>query len=117
MHHDLLHAAFFPIHEGDSALCAAVRLLPFICFFIFFVMVVSTSLPVISRHNLYYLIGGSLIVAGYSLLYTIDTTTPNSDIYGYEILVMAGIGLCWQNAYAAAVVNVPSKDSSKPWGL
>ncbi|RFU26287.1 hypothetical protein B7463_g10061, partial [Scytalidium lignicola] len=108
---------FFQFTKGDSALRAAVRLLPFICFFIFFVMVAGASLPVIGRYNLYYLIGGGLIVTGGSLLYTIDTTTPNSRIYGYEILVAAGGGLCWQNAYAVAVVNVSSKDSSKALGF
>jgi hypothetical protein len=108
---------FFQFTKGDSALRAAVRLLPFICFFIFFVMVAGASLPVIGRYNLYYLIGGGLIVTGGSLLYTIDTTTPNSRIYGYEILVAAGGGLCWQNAYAVAVVNVSLKDSSKALGF
>jgi hypothetical protein len=108
---------FFQFTKGDSALRAAVRLLPFICVFIFFVMAAGASLPVIGRYNLYYLAGGCLIVTGTSLLYTINTTTPSGRIYGYEIMVAAGTGLVWQNAYAVAVAKVSPEDSSKALGF
>jgi hypothetical protein len=108
---------FFQFTKGDSALRAAVRLLPFICTFIFFVMAAGATLPIIGRYNLYYLIGGLLIVAGTSSLYTINTTTPSGRIYGYEIMVAAGTGLVWQNAYAVAVAKVSPRDSSKALGF
>jgi hypothetical protein len=108
---------FFQFTKGDSALRAAVRLLPFICVFIFFVMAAGASLPVIGRYNLYYLAGGCLIATGTSLLHTINTTTPSGQIYGYEIMVAAGTGLVWQNAYAVAVAKASTKDSSKALGF
>jgi hypothetical protein len=40
---------FFQFTRGDSALQAAIRLLPFICTFIFFVMLAGGSLPVVGR--------------------------------------------------------------------
>jgi hypothetical protein len=108
---------FFQFTEGDSALRAAVRLLPFICTYIFFVMAAGGSLPVVGRYNLYYLVGGCLIVAGSALLLTINTTTPSGRIYGYEILIAAGIGLAWQNAYSVAAAKVSLKDQPKAIGF
>jgi Na+/melibiose symporter-like transporter len=108
---------FFQFTRGDSAIRAAVRLLPFICIFIFFVMAAGASLPIIGRYNLYYLAGGCFILIGASLLHTINTTTSSGRIYGYEILVAAGTGLVWQNAYAVAVAKVSTKDSSKALGF
>jgi hypothetical protein len=108
---------FFQFTKGDSALRAAVRLLPFICIFIFFVMAAGASLPVIGRYNLYYLAGGCLILTGTSLLHTINTTTPSGRIYGFEIMVAAGTGLVWQNAYAVAVAKASPKDLSKALGF
>jgi hypothetical protein len=108
---------FFQFTKGDSALGAAVRLLPFICLFIFSVMAAGATLPIIGRYNLYYLVGGSLTLIGASLLHTINTTTPSGRIYGYEILVAAGSGLVWQLAYAIALVKAPPKDSTKALGF
>lgn len=109
---------FFQFTRGDSALKAAVRLLPFICIYIFFVMLAGGSLPVVRRYNLYYLVGGCLIVAGGAMLFTIDTTTSSGMIYGSEILVAAGCGLAWQNAYSVATAKVSSpKDVPKAIGF
>ena len=108
---------FFQFTKGDSALRAAVRLLPFICLFIFFVMAAGTTLPIIGRYNLYYLVGGSLLLIGASFLNTIDTNTPSGHIYGYEILVAAGSGLVWQIGYAVALAKASPKDSSKALGF
>lgn len=108
---------FFQFTRGDSALLAAVRLLPFICIYIFFVMFAGASLPAVGRYNLYYLVGGGLIVAGGALLFTISTTTSSGQIYGYEILVAAGIGLAWQNAYSVATEKVFPKDVPKAIGF
>jgi hypothetical protein len=109
---------FFQFTRGDSALRAAVRLLPFICTYIFFVMVAGGSLPVVGRYNLYYLVGGGLIVAGGALLFAINTTTSSGRIYGSEILVAAGLGLAWQNAYSIAAAKVSSlKDVPKAIGF
>jgi hypothetical protein len=108
---------FFQFTRGDSALRAAVCLLPFICVFSFFVMATGASLPIVGRYQLYYLVGGCLILTGTSLLYTINITTSRGRIYGYEVMVAAGTGLVWQNAYAVAVAKVSPRDSSKALGF
>ena len=108
---------FFQFTKGDGPLQAAVRLLPFICVFIFFVMLAGGSLPFVGRYNLYYATGGCLILAGGALLFTIDVSTPASNIYGYEVLSASGIGLLFQIGYAIAVAKVPPKDAPKAIGF
>lgn len=108
---------FFQFTRGDTALQAAVRLLPFLCIYMFFVMLAGGSLPVVGRYNLYYIVGGCLIIAGGAVLCTIDAHTSAGRIYGANILVAAGLGLVWQNAYAVAVVKVHPKDISKALGF
>lgn len=108
---------YFQFTQGDSALRAAVRLLPFICMFIFFVMVAGGSLPIVGRYNLYYILGGCLIVIGGALLYTIDANTSSSWIYGSEVLIATGIGICWQNAYSVGPAKVAPRDIPKVIGF
>ncbi|KAF3065400.1 Efflux pump roqT [Trichoderma lentiforme] len=107
----------FQFTRSDSALQAAVRLLPFIVFFIFFVMVAGGSMPVVQRYNLYYILGGALVVTGGALLFTITPETSVARIYGYEILVAAGAGLPFQNGYAIAAAKVAKHDRASAIGL
>lgn len=108
---------FFQFTKGDSPLQAAIRLLPFICVFIVFVMVAGATLPMVGRYNLYYLAGGCFILIGGALLCTIDETTSTSKIYGYEALSASGIGLLFQMGYAVAVAKVSPKDEPKAIGF
>jgi MFS family permease len=108
---------FFQFTRGDSALQAAVRLLPFICIFIFSVMVAGGLLPAVGRYNLFYIVGGALFLAGGALMFTIDANTSTSRIYGYEVLIAAGTGLVFQNAYAVAASKVPEEDKAKAIGF
>jgi hypothetical protein len=108
---------FFQFTKGDSALDAAVRLLPFIVIFVFFVMFAGGSLPVVGRYNIYYIVGGALILAGGASLYTIDAHTSIGKIYGFEILVAAGSGLIFQDAYAIAASKVPDHDKPNAIGF
>ena len=108
---------FFQFTRGDSALQAAVRLLPYIILFIFCVMLAGGSLPVVQRYNIYYIVGGMLAVAGGALLFTISPTTSPGSIYGYEALVAIGTGLVFQNSYAIAAAIVPKRDHGGAIGL
>lgn len=108
---------FFQFTRGDTPLEAAVRLLPFICVFIFFVMAAGATLPIVGRYNLYYLFGGSCILISGALLCTIDETTSTSKIYGYEALSGIGIGLLFQVGYAVAVAKASSNDEPKAIGF
>ncbi|KAI5459524.1 major facilitator superfamily domain-containing protein [Mariannaea sp. PMI_226] len=108
---------FFQFTRGDSPLQAAVRLLPFICTFIFFVMAAGGTLSIVGRYNFYYIIGGSFITIGGALLCTTNETTSTSKIYGYEALTAIGIGLLFQIGYAVAGSKVIPKDVPKAIGF
>jgi hypothetical protein len=102
---------FFQFTRGDSAFQAAVRLLPFIVVFIVFVMIAGGLLPIVGRYKIFYVLGGMLVLTGGALLFSIDVNTSVGCIYGYEILVAAGTGLTFQNAYAIGAAK-RSKDKA-----
>jgi hypothetical protein len=108
---------FFQFTRNDSALKAAVRLLPFIIVFVFFVMLAGGSLPAVGRYAIYYVIGGALSVIGGACIFTINATTSVARIYGFEILIAAGTGLVFQNGYAVAAAKVPLKDRAYAIGF
>lgn len=103
---------FFAFTKGDSALQAAVRLLPFIVMFIFFILVAGATLPKIGRYALYYSVGGALMLAGTAAMFTVRFDTPSTNIYGYEVLIAAGAGLVFQNAYTIATAKVPDRSNA-----
>ena len=108
---------FFQFTRGDSAIKAALRLLPMICVFIFFVLVAGATLPMSGRYNLFYIAGGPLILIGGAFAFTIDADTAPAKIYGYEVLIAAGCGLVFQNAYAVATALVPKHEESNALGF
>jgi hypothetical protein len=97
---------FFQFTKGDSAIRAAVRLLPFITLFIFFVMLTGASLPAFGRYQLFYIAAGVLLIIGGSLMHTVDGSTSASAIYGYEVIMAVGAGFAMQTAYSIASVSV-----------
>lgn len=108
---------FFQFTRNDTALDAAVRLLPFICVFIFFVLFAGAFLPIVPYYPQWYIIGSSLILAGGACMFTIEATTSMARIYGYEILIAAGSGLTFQNAYAIAAAKVAKEDKNSAIGF
>lgn len=108
---------FFGFTRGDSPLQAAVRLLPFIIVFIVFVMLAGASLPVVGRYAAYYTFGSILVIAGSAAMFKITSTTSVAHIYGFEVLIAAGSGISFQNAYAVASVKVEAKDKSNAIGF
>ncbi|KAI9734155.1 MAG: hypothetical protein M1818_006640 [Claussenomyces sp. TS43310] len=98
---------FFQFTKGDDAIQSAVRLLPFICIFIFFVMVSGALLPIFGRYQPFYILSGILLIVGGALMHTVTDTTKTSTIYGFEVVIAVGAGLTMQVGYsvAAAVVK------------
>jgi Major Facilitator Superfamily len=101
---------FFQFTRGDTALGAAVRLLPFIVLYVFFVMFSGALLPVFGRYAPWYFPSSILTIIGAALMYRVDTSTPTASIYGYEVLVAVGIGLIFQTGYTVAAAKVDPKD-------
>ncbi|KAL6904237.1 major facilitator superfamily domain-containing protein [Trichoderma evansii] len=107
---------FFQFTRGDTALEAAVRLLPLIIVFIFSIMVGGTLLPITGLYGIFYIIGGALVIAGGALMFTIDAETSAGKIYGFEVLLAVGTGLPFQTAYAVAANKVHVRDRANAIG-
>jgi hypothetical protein len=101
---------FFQFTKGDSALEAAVRLLPFIVLFVFFVMFAGGLLPVVGRYAPWYFPASVLMIIGAALMYRVKSTTSTAAIYGYEVLIAVGVGLIFQTGYSVAAAKVDPKD-------
>ncbi|KAI0840353.1 MFS general substrate transporter [Hypoxylon sp. FL0890] len=85
--------------RGDSDTEAAVRLLPFICFYVATALLCGATMGRVGYHMVWFLISGLILTAGAAAMYTVDSNTPDSNIIGYTILL--GIGMTTsQAAYA-----------------
>ena len=108
---------FFQFTRGDNALDAAVRLLPFICVYIFSVMFAGALLPRFGRYAPWYTAAGALIIVGGALMFTVDVSTAKEQIYGYEVIIAVGTGIAFQNAYAVAATKVKNEDKANAIGF
>jgi len=83
---------FFQFTRGDSAIKAAVRLLPLIVLAVATTVGSGAALSMTGLYTPWYIFGGALVIIGYSLLHTITPTTSDASIYGYLILIGTGTG-------------------------
>jgi MFS family permease len=103
---------YFQFSRGDSGLQAAVRLLPFICVDITFIMGQGILMPLVQYYFPFYIVSGVFAVIGGALMYIVTSTTSTSAIYGFTVLIAIGAGIGSQAAYSIAPVKVhPSKIS------
>ena len=108
---------YFQFSRGDSGLQAAVRLLPFICVDITFVMGQGILMPLVQYYFPFYLISGIFAVGGGALMYTVTATTSASAIYGFTVLIAVGAGIGSQAAYSIAPVKVHQSKISDSIGF
>jgi hypothetical protein len=101
---------FFQFVKGDSSLEGGVRLLPYICFLIFGLLVNGAFMVKLKYYLPWFTIGGIFMVTGSSLLYTVHLGTSTSRIYGYTVLLGFGVGLILQTPFAVAQSKVPAFD-------
>jgi MFS family permease len=93
---------FFQFTRNDSALEAGVRLLPLIFLVIFAII---TNGAVMSAYGLYmpwYTVGGILTVVGGALMFTVDTESSISRVYGYCVILGLGTGMFAQASFSVA---------------
>jgi MFS family permease len=93
---------FFQFTRNDSALEAGVRLLPLIFLMIFAVI---TNGAVMSAYGVYmpwYTAGGIFTVIGGALMYTVDTDSSISRVYGYSVIIGLGTGMFAQASFSVA---------------
>lgn len=100
---------YFQFVHNDTALRAAVRLLPFVVITVTFNLASGHLLSRIQYYMPIYLVSGVFITLGGSLLMVyLDPSTPESHIYGFCIIIAVGTGLTLQIGYAIATLKVPA---------
>ncbi|KAK7748155.1 hypothetical protein SLS53_001410 [Cytospora paraplurivora] len=103
---------YFQFVNGDEALMAAVRLLPFIVIGVTVNLVSGSFLHFIKMYMALYLIAGIFVVAGGGpLIVYLDPSTSTATIYGLTILVSVGTGLSMTLGYTIATLTLPPEDA------
>ncbi|KAL1855510.1 hypothetical protein Plec18170_004230 [Paecilomyces lecythidis] len=92
---------YFQFVHGDSGIMSAVRLLPFVCFYVVTILSCGYLMPKTGYYMVWYLVSGAFMLIGASLMYTVGYDTAPSKIYGYSILLGVGTTTT-QAAYAVA---------------
>ena len=98
---------YFQFVSNDSALMAAVRLLPFIAFFVVVSLVSGFLLSRLPWYSLLYLISSVFLLVSGGLFYTLSPSTPMANVYGYSIIGAVGAGLACQTGYTVATTKAP----------
>jgi len=102
---------YFQFTHNDSALMAAVRLLPYVAVTVAFNVIAGHLLPRIRYYMPIYVVSGLLMTLGSALLVAyFDPDTPQAHIYGFTVLIGVGTGLTLQIGYAVATLKVPAED-------
>lgn len=97
---------YFQFVRGDSALMAGVRLLPLVCFLVAAIIFNGYIVTRTGKYSPWFFFGGTLVLAGGALMFTITTSTTNAAIYGFSILIGCGSGVYLQLPFAAAQTEV-----------
>ena len=97
---------FFQFIQGDTGTQAAVRLLPFVCFFGASLNFCGYFMPRTGYYIVWYIASGVFFVIGAALMHSVNLSTPVANIYGYSILI--GLGTTTSQAgYAVGPTLVP----------
>ncbi|KAK3168685.1 hypothetical protein OEA41_005133 [Lepraria neglecta] len=107
---------FFQFLLGDGPLQAGIRLLPFIIFMVLFSMLNGALMPKLGYVTPWYSFSSAMILIGSALMYTVNTNTLTSNLYGYTILVGAGSGCYLVAGFAIVQSPVPVKDIANAVG-
>ena len=99
---------YFQFVHGDSGIMSAVRLLPFICFYVATILLCGYVMPKTGFFILWYLVSGIFILIGAVLMYTVKLDTSPSNVYGYSILM--GLGMTTTQAAYAVGPTIVSPD-------
>lgn len=97
---------YFLFVYGDSGTEAAVRLLPYICFYVATILLCGALMGRTGWHNIWFLSSGLCLTAGGAAMHTIRIDTPVANLYGY--IVLLGLGMATSQAgYAVGTHLAP----------
>ncbi|CAF9916252.1 MAG: hypothetical protein HETSPECPRED_002805 [Heterodermia speciosa] len=108
---------FFQFARGDSALEAAVRLLPFISMVAVFSLINGSLMAKLGYYFPWYLLGGGTTVIGAALMYTVTSNTSPSAVYGYTVLLGIGAGSFLQASFGVSQALVAPEEIPDAVGL
>ncbi|KAI1642231.1 MFS general substrate transporter [Daldinia loculata] len=96
---------------GLTGTGAAVRLLPYVCCYVFSILLCGAAMRKVGYHMVWFTVSGLLMTAGGATMFTVTVDTSNANIAGYTVLV--GLGMTTSQAvYAVGNVLVePSRAS------
>lgn len=101
---------FFQFARGDSAILAAVRLLPNVCVLIFVIVLSGMLQSKFGYYKPWYVGGAILNLIGTVLMSRVTLDTGNGEIYGWEILMGAGTGAFVQASFSVIQTMVEPHD-------
>ncbi|KAK3291720.1 major facilitator superfamily domain-containing protein [Chaetomium fimeti] len=101
---------YFQFTRGDSAITAAVRLLPLIFVLSAAILANGHLMARFGYFQPWYIFGSVLTLVGGVMLSRISTETPEGQIYGFEVLVGIGTGCFIQAGYAVIQAVTPPED-------
>ncbi|KAI1075118.1 major facilitator superfamily domain-containing protein [Whalleya microplaca] len=101
---------YFQFTRGDTAIEAAVRLLPLIFVLSAAILANGHLMSRFSYFQPWYIFGSALALIGGVLLSRIQPDTPQAHIYGFEILIGIGTGCFIQAGYAVIQAVVDPAD-------
>ncbi|KAI5460751.1 major facilitator superfamily domain-containing protein [Mariannaea sp. PMI_226] len=97
---------YFQFVHQDSALMAAVRLLPFVIITVTFNVAAGYILPKVQYYMIIYVVSGILMTLGSGLLMGyFDPSTPAAHIYGFSVLIAIGCGMTLQTHYTISGIK------------
>jgi hypothetical protein len=99
---------YFQFVHGDNGIVSAVRLLPFICFYVATILTCGFVMPKTGYWMVWYLVSGIFILVGAVLMYTVHLETKIANIYGFSILL--GLGMATTQAGYAVAPTLVSPD-------
>ncbi|KAL7626076.1 hypothetical protein AAE478_002846 [Parahypoxylon ruwenzoriense] len=87
---------YYLFARGDSGTEAAVRLLPYICFYVATVLLCGAFMGKVGYHMVWFLVSGMILTAGAAAMYTVHQHTSDANIVGYTVLL--GLGMTTSQA-------------------
>ncbi|KAM0666123.1 hypothetical protein ACQRIU_003978 [Beauveria bassiana] len=100
----------FQFIGGSGALSAGIRLLPFIVATTVFIALQGALLPHLPLYKPWYVVGAVFILLGGVFFYRVDISTTDAYLYGFQVLLGAGVGLYLQAGFAVILAVIEMSD-------
>ncbi|KAM3538734.1 hypothetical protein ARSEF1564_008340 [Beauveria bassiana] len=100
----------FQFIGGSGALSAGIRLLPFIVATAVFIALQGALLPHLPLYKPWYVAGAVFILLDGVFFYRVDISTTDAYLYGFQVLLGAGVGRYLQAGFAVILAVIEMSD-------